>query len=214
MDAAAVPSNLTDIAAINGTLQALLATIMVNMITVNYPPSAEVPDKAEYDVIIVGAGSAGSALARRLADSGCFNVLLVEAGGDPEIQPPGLFILFTGGAQDWDYHAENNGWACQAQNNAQIGHTRGKMLGGCSCLDHLIFIRGSSKIFDDWEKMGNEGWNWENCFEYFKRIEDIKDPKILNSDTLKYHGQSGPMVLTPTTNKNFSEKGRFHVEML
>jgi choline dehydrogenase len=124
-----------------------------------------------YDYIIVGAGSAGCVLANRLSASGTKRVLLLEAGPsdtNPWIHIPlGYGKLFKDPSVNWLYRTEP-----QAHLNGRvIGQPRGKVLGGSSSINGLIYIRGQREDFDDWRQLGNPGWGWEDVFPYFLRAE-------------------------------------------
>ncbi|WP_226008258.1 GMC family oxidoreductase [Natrinema salinisoli] len=139
-----------------------------------------------YDFVIVGAGSAGCALAHRLSADPEADVLLLEAGRPDEkeeIHVPALFPSLFKTEYDWDYHT-----APQSElNDREIYIPRGKMLGGSSSINAMIYIRGNPHDYDTWADLGNEGWGYDEMLEYFKHSEHFEP-----GDS-EYHGQDGPL---------------------
>jgi choline dehydrogenase len=126
----------------------------------------------EYDYVIVGAGSAGCVLANRLSASGRLRVLLLEAGpGDRSIwlrMPIGYGRSFYNPRVNWMYRTEPDPGLA----GRQIYWPRGKVLGGSSAINAMVFIRGHPGDFDDWAAAGNPGWGWNDVLPYFKKLED------------------------------------------
>ena len=125
-----------------------------------------------FDYIIIGAGSAGCVLAKRLTESGKDRVLLLEAGGSdrsPLIQVPlGYGLTYADPKYNWMYMAEPD----PAMNHRTIYWPRGKVLGGSSSINAMVYMRGQAGDFDDWRDAGNPGWGWADVLPYFKKSED------------------------------------------
>ena len=143
-----------------------------------------------YDFIVVGAGSAGCVLADRLSASGKHTVLLLEAGGEDKHLwihiPIGYGKLFTDPRVNWLYQS-----APEPQlNNRQIMQPRGKVLGGSSSINGLLYIRGQRQDFDHWRQLGNVGWSYEDVLPYFKKSE----AQCRGSDA--FHGGEGPLSVS------------------
>jgi choline dehydrogenase len=123
-----------------------------------------------YDYIIVGAGSAGCVLANRLSEDSSVKVLLLEAGSPDkkqEIHIPAAFAKLFKTPLDWNYETESE----PGLNNRKLYWPRGKMLGGSSSLNAMIYMRGAKSDYDYWQDLGNEGWGFNNLLPYFKKAE-------------------------------------------
>lgn len=147
----------------------------------------------QFDFVIIGAGSAGCALANRLSAGGRFSVALIEAGGkdkSPWIHiPVGYFKTMGNPKTDWRYETEPD----PGLNGRAIPWPRGRVLGGSSSINGLLYVRGQPRDFDHWRKLGNPGWAWDDVLGYFKRSENWKGEI---SDDLR--GQDGPLSVSPT----------------
>lgn len=123
------------------------------------------------DYIIVGGGAAGCVLANRLSADPGVRVVLIEAGGNdssPFIRmPAGYLALMRSGALDWHYHTDPQ----PHMDNRVMFWPRGKVLGGSSSINGMVYIRGHASDYDGWEQMGNRGWSYADCLPYFKRSE-------------------------------------------
>lgn len=139
----------------------------------------------EYDYIVVGAGSAGCVLANRLSADPVNKVLLLEAGAkdwNPWIHVPvGYFKTMHHPATDWCYMTESD----KGIDGRKLQWPRGKVLGGSSSLNGLLYVRGQKEDYDRWESLGNKGWSFKDVLPYFKKSEDQER----GAD--EYHGVGG-----------------------
>ena len=142
-----------------------------------------------HDFIVIGAGSAGCAVAGRLAEAG-HSVLLIEAGGrdlNPFIHIPlGYSLLYSNPSVNWCYTSAPE----PHLNNRRLFQPRGKVLGGTGAINGMIYMRGQREDFDGWEADGCTGWGWDGVLPYFKSCEDQErgaDP---------YHGTGGPVAVS------------------
>ncbi|KAK9721326.1 GMC oxidoreductase [Popillia japonica] len=149
----------------------------------------------EYDFIIVGGGSAGAVVASRLSEIPEWRVLLVEAGLDEPTgtQVPSMFLNFLGSDIDWGYQTEAESEACLNENEQRCYWPRGKVLGGTSVLNGMMYIRGSRKDYDDWSKLGNEGWSYNEALPYFLKSEDNKQ---IDKVDRGYHSVGGLLTVS------------------
>ena len=140
-----------------------------------------------FDYIVVGAGSAGCVLANRLSADPAVSVLLLEAGGrDSYIWihvPIGYLYTMNNPRTDWCLKTE----AEAGLNGRRLNYPRGKVLGGCSAINGMIYMRGQARDYEQWRQLGNSGWSWEDVIPYFKRSEDYAH----GADDL--HGAGGEM---------------------
>jgi len=138
------------------------------------------------DYIIVGAGSAGCVLANRLSDDPTTSVLLLEAGGRDkkrEIHIPAAFSKLFKTACDWAFTTEEQPHLL----NRKLYWPRGKVVGGSSSINAMIYIRGSRHDYDEWHGLGNQGWDFAGVLPYFKKAQNQE------RGASEYHGTGGPL---------------------
>ncbi len=144
-------------------------------------------DADTYDFIVTGAGSAGCVLAARLSESGKYRVLLLEAGGEDKSMwihvPIGYAKTFVDPRVNWMFESEPEA----NLNNRTMYQPRGKVLGGTSSINGMIYMRGHAQDYDQWRQMGNEGWDYESVLPYFRKAEDNER----GAD--EFHGSGGPL---------------------
>ena len=147
-----------------------------------------------FDFVIVGAGSAGCVLANRLSACGRYSVALIEAGGEdrsPWIHlPVGYFRTMGNTKFDWCYKTQPDPGIA----NRSIPWPRGKVLGGSSSINGLLYVRGQREDFDQWRKLGNIGWSWTDVLPYFKKLERWEDPQRLKDKD--FRGFDGPLAVS------------------
>jgi choline dehydrogenase len=142
-----------------------------------------------YDYIVVGAGSAGAAVAHRLSENPKYRVLLLEAGPAAHFWsriPIGYAKLIKNPAANWLYSSEPE--ACT--DGRRLFVPRGRMLGGSSSINGLVFVRGQARDFDTWAQMGNQGWSYDDVLPFFKKLESYE-----GGDD-EFRGRDGPLKVT------------------
>jgi choline dehydrogenase len=147
-------------------------------------------DVIEADFIVIGAGSAGCTIAARLSEDPTTRVLLLEAGGDDTNRwihiPLGFGKTFADPSVNWCYETEPDAGAA----GRKVFWPRGKVLGGSSSINGMVYIRGQAEDFDHWRQLGNTGWSFDDVLPYFKRAEH----QVRGGD--EFHGSGGPLCVS------------------
>ncbi len=154
----------------------------------------------EADFVIIGAGSAGCAMAYRLSEDGRYSVLVIEHGGSdigPFIQmPAALSYPMNMPLYDWGYKSEPE----PHLNNRKLATPRGKVIGGSSSINGMVYVRGHAKDFDHWAESGADGWSYSDVLPYFKRMENWHDGG--HGGDAAWRGNDGPLHVTRGPRKN------------
>ncbi|XP_053645778.1 glucose dehydrogenase [FAD, quinone]-like isoform X4 [Cherax quadricarinatus] len=173
---------------------------VLDLVPYNIPhsegPIIDRPDLLqEYDYVIIGGGTAGSVLASRLSEDEGVMVLLVEAGGQETSlsEVPGLASTLQLTDMDWQYRSQPSSTACLAMYDRRCNLPRGRVIGGSSSLNYMLYVRGNKIDYDNWEAQGNTGWSYDQIFPFFKLSEDNVDPNANH----KYHGVGGFQTVGP-----------------
>ena len=142
-----------------------------------------------FDYVVVGAGSAGCVLAARLSEDPDVTVALLEAGGEdtaPEIRIPAIFPIMFKTELDWDLFSDPE----PGMDGRRLYLPRGRMLGGCSSINAMIYVRGNRSDYDGWAAAGCDGWGYDDVLPYFKRSEDNERGED------QFHGAGGPLTVS------------------
>ncbi len=148
-----------------------------------------------FDYIVIGSGSAGGVLASRLSENPATRVLLLEAGRATHVYsqfPISFGLLINNAAANWLYQSEPE----PGTNNRTIPVPRGKLLGGSSAINGLVWVRGQTLDYDTWAQMGARGWSWQDVAPLFDRIEDFERPGALG------RGRGGPVHVSEVPDQN------------
>ena len=152
-------------------------------------PVAMASGNSSYDYVVVGAGSAGCVLAARLTENPQTRVLLLEAGGPDsakEVQIPAAFSKLFKTSVDWNCSTEEEPYL----NGRRLYWPRGKMLGGSSSMNAMIYMRGNHLDYDHWKNLGNDGWGFRDVLPYFKKSENQE------RGASEYHDSGGPLNIS------------------
>src|SRR6187399_1643974 len=148
-----------------------------------------------FDYVIIGAGSAGCVLAHRLTEDPTCTVLLIEAGGadtSPWSRMPGAYPRLQDTHYDWGYRTVPQ----RHLHGRRIFHPRGKVVGGSSTINFMMYIRGNRGDYDLWRDLGNPGWGYDEILGYFVRMESNR--RIQDA----YHGSAGPITVSDHSERN------------
>lgn len=147
-------------------------------------------DGDHYDMIVVGAGSSGAVVANRLSENPHWKVLLLEAGGYPnsDTQIPNLYFGVHGTDKNWLYVLEKVNTSCKGYVNGQCNWIGGKLLGGTSTTNTMLYVRGFAQDYDGWANSGNKGWSWAEVMPYFLKSENVTWEKYFNNP---FHSRGG-----------------------
>ena len=156
-------------------------------------PAMPTASATAADFIVIGAGSAGATIAARLSEGGAHRVLLLEAGTEGSDFfwsriPVGVSKMIDNPAVNWCFSSEPD----EGSGGRRIEVPRGKMLGGSSSINGMVYIRGQPQDYDHWAQLGNRGWSWEDVLPVFRRMERYEG----GSDALR--GRNGPLRITDT----------------
>jgi choline dehydrogenase-like flavoprotein len=155
---------------------------------------------SKYDFIVIGAGSAGCAIASRLSENPKWKVLLLEAGNSENLlmDIPMMVHFLQAYDINWKYKTEPSKTSCLGMNGNQCNWPRGKVMGGSSVLNYMVYTRGHQQDFDNWADLGNDGWDFNNVSHYYRRMEN----NIVPNATPNFHGKNGPVTVSESTYKS------------
>ncbi|XP_071448687.1 glucose dehydrogenase [FAD, quinone]-like [Hetaerina americana] len=147
-----------------------------------------------YDFVVIGGGSSGAVMASRLSEISRWKVLLLEAGPGETVfsDVPALAGGNVRTERDWQIDAEYDPGYCRAMTGGRCYFPQGKLLGGNSVLNGMVYVRGNRRDYDSWAAQGNEGWSYDDVLPYFKKSEGMTIQGYRNSP---YHGTEGPLTV-------------------
>ncbi|XP_073973795.1 glucose dehydrogenase [FAD, quinone]-like [Rhodnius prolixus] len=182
------------------TFVAILTAVVLYYRYNDFNPELELKDTQNivlnetYDFIIVGAGSAGCVIARRLTEIEDWKVLLIEAGGGETIesQTPFLAYKLWGSELDWNYTTTEQFGCRDPIRKGNCSWPRGRLNGGSSSINSLIILHGNPRDYDNWAAQGNDGWSYQEVLPYFKKSENNR---VVDREPA-YHGTQGPLPIT------------------
>ncbi|KAL1593807.1 hypothetical protein SLS60_010539 [Paraconiothyrium brasiliense] len=175
---------------------------------------ASATSKQTFDYVIVGAGPAGLVLANRLSADPSVSVAVIEAGADERYNPLVTdvegFFLGVGSTLDWGYPSAPQKYAL----NRSLTYSGGKGLGGTTLINGMTYLRAEKEQIDQWEAFGNDGWDWENLFEYYRSQEHFQPPSLDNAENgatfdQGVHNYDGELAVG--WNKYFTKQGMFDI---
>ncbi|CAH1107813.1 unnamed protein product [Psylliodes chrysocephalus] len=189
---------------LQGTSAGLFLTLINTLMTAkcslgnskNYPEDfgPNIRDGDGFDFIVIGGGSAGAVVANKLSENRDWRVLVLEAGGLPSATSdiPALTFNLQGTQEDWAYKTQPQKNSCLSMKNKQCKWPRGKVLGGTSVLNAMLYVKGNKGNYDHWAELGNTGWDWKSIKKYFTKLEQVLPPESENTPL----GTKGLLTLT------------------
>lgn len=161
--------------------------------------------QSEFDFIIVGAGTAGCALASRLSENPSWKVLLLEAGRQENLLmdiPVLVNFLQLNPDVNWGYQPQSSNTSCLAMNKNRCNWPRGRVMGGSSVLNYMIYTRGNRRDYDKWAAMGNTGWSFADVLPYFIKVENT----VIKNAAPGWRGRGGPITVSEVPWKSQSAR--------
>ncbi|XP_045121245.1 glucose dehydrogenase [FAD, quinone]-like isoform X2 [Portunus trituberculatus] len=173
-------------------LRLLLTALLQGVGKNNFDDPATV--SSAYDFIIVGAGSGGSVVGSRLAEVKGWRVLVLEAGASSplEAQVPAYNLFLMQSEADWNYFTIPQHHSLLAYTNRSCPYPLGRAVGGSSAINWMMYVRGNRRDYDSWEAQGNPGWSYQEVLKYFKKAEDYRGKRNVET-AAEFHGRGGPL---------------------